>query len=113
MTKRLRALNSGRLRVWWVCHREQVRNHAALAAILGLWMLQSHFAYQDDLDLERAAREAVTRQRDDLQKRVEDMGTFSQTFPRVAFVIEARDRAELDLRLAEIAGDLDAARARP
>ena len=112
MTRRIRALSGGRARVWWVHRGQDVIRAAQLAVVVALWLLVSHYDYQDALDAERGAYEAIAQERDALARQVEEMGAFSQQFPRVVFVVEARDRNELNIRLAEIAGDLDAARAR-
>ena len=105
MAKTIRALNGGRLRVWWVCNRQDAIRSVQLAAILGLWMLASHFDYRDQLDMAHSAREAA-------EARADEASGFERKLPRVTFVLDARTPEELKLRLAEIAGGLDGERAR-
>lgn len=105
MTRRIRALNHGRARVWWVHHGREAVRAMQLTMVIVLWMIASHFSYQDELDMERAAREAA-------EARAEAAAGFERRLPPVTFVLEARTPQELELRLAEIAGELDAVRAR-
>lgn len=104
MTRRIRGINGGRARVWWVCNRQDVRNHALFAAVVGLWLLASHFDHQDALNAERAARESAEA------RAVQVDEWFGPPAPPVVILLEARNRGELDNKLIEIAGYLDVQR---
>ena len=104
MTRRIRALNGGRARIWWVHHGREAVRAAQLVAIMAAWLLVSHFDYQDQLDMERSARTEAEVQ-------AEAATGFRRKLPRVTFVLDARTPEELQLRLAEIAGQLDGERA--
>lgn len=97
---RLKALNSGRLRVWYVTHREDAKASALLAIIVGLFLLVSHFDHQDALEQERIARRIA-------EERAAAAEGFAPELPRVAFVLDARTRQDLYDRLREIAGATD------
>lgn len=104
MTRRLRSLNGGRLRVWWIHHRQEARHHALFAILVGLWLLANHLDYQDQIDYERAMRAEAEQQ---LQSDRALRG-----LPNPAIVLDAKTAERFGLRLAEIAGGLDAERAK-
>ena len=94
--KRLHALNAGRLRIWWLTHRQDAVRAAQLVTLVALFLTASSMDYQDQLDAERAAKDAVAEQL--AQDRA------ARELPRVTFVIDAASVAEAKKRLAEIEG---------
>lgn len=104
MTRRLRALNGGRFRVFWLHHGQEAKNAAYLIAIVALFMTVSHYDYRDAIAAERAARADVAEQL--RQERI------ARTLPRTTYIIEAATPAEAQTKLAIIAGDADAERYR-
>ena len=103
-TRRLHALNHGRLRIWLIHHGQEAKNATYLVAIVAAFLAVSHFDYQDQVEAEKAARRDVAE-----QLRQEKA---ARALPRTTFVIEAATPAEAQLRLAQIAGDADAERYR-
>lgn len=93
---RLHALASGRLRIWWVTHRRDAVRAAQLVTLVALFLAASSADYQDQLDAERAAHEAVSEQL--AQERA------ARGLPRVTFVIDAETIPAARMRLAEIEG---------
>ncbi|MBL0142625.1 MAG: hypothetical protein IPP91_11130 [Betaproteobacteria bacterium] len=102
MSPRIRGLNRGRLRVWWITHRQDAIRAAQLVALVGCFLAVSAFDCQDQLDMERAARE-------DAQAQLAAERS-ARALPRLTFVIDARTPAEAQVRLAEIASDADVQR---
>ncbi len=102
MIARLKRVNGGRARVWWVHHHRDAIRAMQLTAIVGLFLFASTMDYQDQLDAERAARAQIAE--DLRQEKV------SRQFPRTTFVIEARTPAEAYAKLSEITGDLETQR---
>lgn len=109
---RIGSVSGGRLRLWQLKHSRDLRNHALLCGIFLVVAAVGTLEFRDKLREARVANEQLTMKCATLQERMEDMDSFSQRFPRVTFVIEARNPEELHMRLAEIAGDLDAVRVR-
>lgn len=108
MTRTIRSLNGGRARVWWVHRRQDALRALQLVVIVSAWLVVSEMDYRDRLDQERAAREAIANELAGHRAAKEG---FARRLPRTTFVIEAATPEELRMRLAEIAGDLDGARA--
>lgn len=104
MTRRLRALNGGRLRVWWLHHRRDAIGAAQLTAIVAIFLIVGHFDYQDQINAEKAAHRDVAEAL--RQERI------ARTLPRTTYIIEAATPAEAQSKLAQIAGDADAERYR-
>lgn len=104
MTRRLRSLNGGRARIWWVHHGREAIRAIQLVAIVGLFLAASHFDYTDAIEAEKAAREDVAEQL--RQERI------ARRLERITFVIEASTPAEAQAKLAIIAGDADTQRYR-
>lgn len=104
MIARLKRLNGGRARVWWVHHGREAIRAAQLTAIVALYLAVSAFDYQDQLAQAEADRAAVAESL--RQERI------ARGLPRTTFVIEAATAAEAQIRLAQIAGDADAQRYR-
>lgn len=100
--KRLHALNSGRFRIWWVTHRQDAIRASQLVAIVGLYLLASTMDYRDQLDAERLAKEEAQL------RLVEERALHG--VPNPAIVLDANTAKRYGLRLAEIAGGLDAER---
>lgn len=94
--KRLRSLNAGRARIWWLTHRHEAKRAAQLVTLVALFLVASSMDYHDQLEAERAAKEAVAEQLASERS--------ARGLPRVTFVIDARTPAEAKLRLAEIEG---------
>jgi len=94
--KRLHALNAGRARIWWLTHRQDAVRAAQLVTLVALFLTASSMDYQDQLDAERAAKEAVAEQL--ARERA------ARELPVISFVIDARTPAEARMRLAEIEG---------
>lgn len=94
--KRLRSLNAGRARIWWLTHRHDAKRAAQLVTLVVLFLTASSMDYQDQLDAERAAKDAVAEQL--AQERA------ARGLPRVTFVIDAKDIPAARMRLAEIEG---------
>lgn len=101
MTRRIRALNRGRVGVWWVTHRRDAIHAAQLMALVGLWLTASAFDYQDQLDAERTRRARAEAQLAAVAEQ------FGPPAPPTVFVVEARSPEELQRRLVEIGQDLD------
>lgn len=101
MTRRIRSLNGGRARVWWIHHGREAIRALQLAFLVACFLAVSHFDYQDQIDQARAAHAAIREQ----VARSEQV--FGPPAPPTVFVLEARTVQDLDMRLAEIAGDLD------
>ena len=101
MTRAIRGFNKGRARVWWVHHGRDAMAAASLMAIVAIFLLVSHWDHQDALAAERAARAKLEAQFPTEQ--------YGPPLPPTVFILEARDGAELDMRVAEIIGDLDPA----
>lgn len=104
MIARLKRLNGGRARIWWLHHGREAIRAAQLVAIVALYLAVSTFDYHDQLaqaEADRANVAETLRQ----ERAVNGM-------PRTAWIIEAKTPQEAQLRLAEIAGDLDTWRAR-
>lgn len=102
--KRLRSVNAGRLRIWWLTHRQDAVRAAQLVTLVALFLLASSMDYQDQLDAERAAAEAATAK---LEAHRQAHG-----LPRVTFVIDVPDIPAAKMRLAEIEGAVMAERYR-
>lgn len=100
----LRASFGGRARIWWVTHRQDAIRAAQLSALVGLFLTASSMDYRDQLDAERAAREAAEAQL--------SADRAIRGLPNPAIVIDAANAQQYGLRLAEIAGGVDAERAR-
>lgn len=103
MTRRLKSLNHGRARVWWIHHGQEAKNAAYLVAIVSIFLTVSHFDYADQVAQAEADRDAVAE-----QLRAERA---AKRLPRVAWVIESSDPG-VQMSLAEIAGALDVERAK-
>lgn len=96
MTRRIRALNSGRARIWWVHHGREAKNALALVCLVACYLIASTMDHQDQLDAEKSARDEVAAT---LAAEREARG-----IPRIAFVIEASSPKEAALKLADIEG---------
>lgn len=94
--KRLRSLNAGRARIWWITHRQDAVRAGQLVTLVLLFLTASSMDYRDQIDAERAAKDAVTEQL--AQERA------ARGLPRVTFVIDAKDIPAARMRLAEIEG---------
>lgn len=72
-----------------------------LCAVLALGMLDKW----DNADYWQKEAEKANR-------RAVDLEAYANTLPPVAFVLDARNRKELDMRIATVAGELDTWRGR-
>ena len=102
MTRAIRAFNKGRARIWWVHHGREATRAAQLTTLVALFIAASAFDYEDQLAMERSAREDAERQLADERA--------LRGIPNPAIVIDARNAERFGIRLAEIAGGLDAER---
>lgn len=102
MIARLKRVNHGRLRVWWIHHGQEAIRAAQLTTIAVIFLVVSSFDYQDQIDQERAAHAAIA---ETLRRERAARG-----LPRTTFVIEAKTPQEASMRLAEIASDADVQR---
>lgn len=102
MTKSLRGAFSGRLRVALITHRRDFIGALSLVALVGCYLLVSHWDNDDRLREERSARKHA-------EAALQDATAYASV-PKVTFIIQAGTPRELSLRLAEISGHLDAAR---
>lgn len=96
MTRRLRALNRGRLAVWWVTHRQDAIRSAQLTTLVVLLFAASTADYNDQLAMAEAERARA-------EERAAAAEGLADNLPRVTFVIQAATREELDNRLADVA----------
>lgn len=96
MTRTIRALNKGRLAVWWVTHRQDAIRASQLTTLIVLILLAGRFDYEDQLDAERAKTAKAVSQL------AEVAGRYGPPIPPVVFVLEARTPRELELRLADV-----------
>lgn len=103
MTRAIRSLNKGRLRVWWVHHGPEAKRAGLLALLAAIYLLVSELDYRDQVELARLAGAASAQ--------AEAPAGFARPLPRITFVLDARTPEELELRLAEIAGGADGWRA--
>jgi hypothetical protein len=101
---RLHSIFSGRLRIWWLTHRQDAVRAAQLVALVALFLTASTMDYQDQLDAERSAKAAVDEQL--AQERA------GRSIPSTVYMIEARTPAEAKMKLAEIEGAVMAERYR-
>lgn len=102
MIARLKALNKGRARVWWVHHGTTAVRTMQIVLLAFSFLAVSTWDYQDQLEAERAMHRDVAE-----QLRQEKL---ARTLQRTVFVIEAATPAAAELKLAEIAGDMDVER---
>jgi hypothetical protein len=104
MTRAIRSLNKGRLRVWWIYHRQDAIRTLQLAAIVLLFLVASSMDYRDQVAAERAAHEAVREQLRDERA--------ARGHSRTVYLIEAATPEAARMKLAEIAGEIDLERAK-
>lgn len=104
MIRALHRLTGGRLRIWLVSHGRDAKLAAQLVALVGLYLLASSMDYQDQLDAANARAEESAR--------VLAAERALHGVPNPAIVLDARTAERYGLRLAEIAGGLDAERLR-
>ena len=55
MTRALHRLTGGRLRIWFLSHRQDAIRAVQLVTLVALFLTASSMDYQDQLDTERAA----------------------------------------------------------
>lgn len=103
MTRAIRSLNHGRLRIWAIHHGQEAKNAAYLVAIVAIYLAVSSSDYRDQVAQAEADRDNVAE-----QLRAERA---AKRLPRVAWVIESSDPG-VQMSLAEIAGALDVERAK-
>ena len=72
-----------------------------LVAVLALGFIDAN----DNADYWQKEAEKANR-------RALDLEAYANTLPPVTFVLDARNRAELDLRIADVSGELDTWRGR-
>lgn len=100
--RKLRRIWSGKFRVWCITHGHRFRLVWLMLVLLCLFLLAG---YLDWRDMEERVRTHKKRA-DHLQQEQDVM----KGLPKTVFVIEAATPDELALKLARIAGDLDAQR---
>lgn len=99
MIPRLKALNKGRARVWWLTHGAKCIRTLQLVFLVVAFLFVSTMDYRDQVEAERAAHATVTEEL--RQERA------IRSVPRTAWIVDARTPQEASTRLADIAGDLD------
>ena len=102
MTKFIRGMTNGRLRVWWLTHHADAKNAVFLVLLAVIYLTVSTMDYNDLIDAERSRAERA--ESDLMQERA------ARTLPSTVFVIEGATPAEVQRKLAGIAGDLDVQR---
>lgn len=95
----LRAAFGGRLRIWWVTHRHQVRSSALVLTLIACYGVVGHF---DEIDSRNIHELVVARTAEMKRER-----QLIESLPPTVFILEGRTRDEALNRLSEIAGDLD------
>lgn len=106
MTKNIRALNGGRFYVWWMSRsrRRDLVVAVQLLLLVAAFLAVSHWDYQDQLAQEKFAKEDVQRILAE-ERRARDL-------PATVWLIEAKTPEAAQVRLAQIAGQLDMERAK-
>ena len=99
VNKRIRSINGGRARIWWLHHGREAVRALQLITVIALFLFASTMDYRDQLEQANQAREVAARRLN--QERI------SHGLPRTTFVIEAATPDDARKRIAEIAGDLD------
>lgn len=104
MTRALRGIYQGRLRVWCMSHGQQFRLAIALVALVLAFGLAGKWDYEDQLAAEKSARGEVAE-----QLRQERIG---RALPSTVYIIEAATPAEAQSKFAQIADGADTERYR-
>lgn len=104
MTRALRGIYQGRLRVWCMSHGQQFRLALGLVTLVVAFGLVGKWDYEDQLAEEKSAREEVTE-----QLRQERIG---RALPSTVYIIEAATPAEAQSKFAQIADGTDTERYR-
>ena len=100
--RRLRSVWRGKFRVWCITHGHRFRLYGLVLFLALLFLLMGYFDWR-----EMHNRAEMYRQH--AEQLQHDQEVMSQ-LPKTVFVIEAATPAELSLKLANIAGRLDAER---
>lgn len=98
----LHRITGGRLRIWLLSHGRDAKLSLQLVALVGLYLLASSMDYQDQLDAAHARAEE--------SERILAAERALHGVPNPAIVLDARTAERYGMRLAEIAGGLDAER---
>lgn len=106
MTRNIRALNRGRLYIWWVSRsrRRDLVVALQLLFVVAAFLAVSTWDYHDQLAYERFAKEDVQRILEEERR--------ARELPKTVYVIEAKTPEKAQERLAQIAGELDLERAK-
>lgn len=98
----LRRMFGGKFRVWQLTHGHRFRLIGLVFVLLCLFLLVGYFDWRDmeqKVELHRQRAEQLQRGQDAMKQ-----------LPKTVFIIEAATPDELALKLARIAGQLDAQR---
>ena len=104
MSRAIRGLYQGRLRVWAMSHGQQFRLAIALVFLVLAFGLTGKWDYEDALAAEKSARADVAETL--RQERI------ARALPGTVYIIEAATPAEAQSKFARIAGGADAERYR-
>lgn len=108
---RLHAIAGGRLRILWMSRREQIKLWGCAFALVALFGLVGRWDYEDQVASAQAAEERARVSESEARKELDEIRA-AKKLPKTTFIIEATTPEAAALKLAEIAGDLDAERMR-